>query len=73
MKKCLFLTVAFILVLSLPAAAQTAAELIEAGNEASDQRNDAKALEYFLAAVRPSRGITRPCGKPPGPWSITGT
>jgi tetratricopeptide (TPR) repeat protein len=56
MKKLLFLTVAFALALSLPAAAQTAADLIAAGNEAYDQKNDAKALESFLAAVQAEPG-----------------
>ena len=52
MKKLLLLTAALALVLAVPATAQTAADLIKAGDEAQAQRNDAKALESFLAAVK---------------------
>jgi tetratricopeptide (TPR) repeat protein len=51
MKKLLFLTAAFALVLAVPAAAQSAADLIQAGDEAYAQKNDAKALESYLAAA----------------------
>ena len=51
MKKLLILTAAFALILAVPAAAQNAADLIRAGDEAYAQKNDAKALESFLAAV----------------------
>jgi len=56
MKKLLLLTAALALVLAVPAPAQTAADLIKAGDEAYDQRNDAKALESYLAAVKAEPG-----------------
>jgi len=52
MKKWLCLSVALMLILAVSASAQTAADLIKAGDDARDQKNDAKALESFLAAVK---------------------
>lgn len=53
MKKWLCLSVALMLVLAVSASAQTAAELIKAGDDARDlMKDDAKALEMFLAAIK---------------------
>jgi|GEM_PF-2238100 hypothetical protein len=51
MKKFLCLSVALLLALAVSAPAQTAVELIKAGDDARDQRDDAKALESYLAAL----------------------
>ncbi|MBN1937971.1 MAG: tetratricopeptide repeat protein [Candidatus Aminicenantes bacterium] len=56
MKKLLLLSAAVVLVLAGAVSAQTAADLIKAGDEAYDQRNDAKALESYLAAVEAEPG-----------------
>jgi len=52
MKKWFVLSVALILVLAVSASAQTVADLIKAGDDAADQRDDAKALEFFLEALK---------------------
>jgi len=51
MKKFLCLSVALLLALAVSAPAQTAVELIKVGDDARDQRDDAKALESYLAAL----------------------
>lgn len=56
MKKGLLLTAVLALFLAVPVSAQTAADLIKAGDEAYDQRNDALALESYLAAVKAEPG-----------------
>jgi len=56
MKKWLCLSVTLMLVLAVSASAQTAADLIKAGDDALDQKNDAKALEFFLAAIQAEPG-----------------
>lgn len=53
MKKTLCFAAALLLALAVSAPAQTVAELINAGDEASDiERNDQKALDSYLAALQ---------------------
>ena len=52
MKKWLFLSVFLMLALAMSASAQTAADLIKSGDDALDAKDDAKALEFFLAAIQ---------------------
>jgi len=56
MKKWLVLSIALTLVLAVSASAQTVADLIKSGDDAQDAKDDAKALEFFLAAVKAEPG-----------------
>lgn len=52
MKKGICLAAALLLALAVSAPAQSVADLIKTGDDAKDQRNDALALESYLAALQ---------------------